>query len=216
MAMATVGSYARRRRRKRLLALLILAPLLLVAGLGVLARRIVAFGTEVDPGPAGAAIVLGAAVWDGAPSPVFAARIDHGIDLYQRGVVDYLVFTGGAGDGDLLAESEVARAMALDRGVPAARILIETESHITEENLRAACELLNEAHLERALIVSDPLHMKRAMTIARDIGLDAGPAPTPTTRYRTWRSKSGQLAYELFFYVAHLASRTARGVDRCR
>ena len=78
----------------------------------------IAFYASVrDDGPADAAIVLGAAVWEDAPSPVFAARLDHAITLYHQGRVHALIFTGGVGEGDILAESEVARTYALAQGV---------------------------------------------------------------------------------------------------
>jgi uncharacterized SAM-binding protein YcdF (DUF218 family) len=70
--------------------------------------------------------------------------------------------------------------------------------------------------LNTAMIVSDPLHMKRAMQIADDIGLDAYPSPTLTSRYQTWRSKSGLLVYELFFYTLHKGSDLIGQVESCR
>ncbi len=114
-----------------------------------------------------------------------------------------------------MAESEVARVYALNKGVPLERIIIETNSHITFENLYQACQLMEMADLHKALIVSDPLHMKRAIKIAQDIGIDAYSSPTPTTRYRTWKSKSGSLMYEVFFYIVHIMQRATGFVETC-
>jgi uncharacterized SAM-binding protein YcdF (DUF218 family) len=172
-----------------------------------LAWRIVAYAGRHDPAPADVAIVLGAAVWDTVPSPVFAARIDHGIALYQRGRVRRIVFTGGVGAGKRHSEAEVARGYAIRAGVPEDRIAVETRSTITYENLREARALLDSAAAPRVLIVSDPLHMRRAVTMARDLGLDAHPAPTPTSRYRSWRSRAGFLGREVFFYAQYLLQR---------
>ncbi|MCP4426983.1 MAG: YdcF family protein [Chloroflexi bacterium] len=179
-----------------------------------LAWQIYSFPSSA-PVSADAAIVLGAAVWNGRPAPVFEERIRHGITLYQSGQAEYLIFTGGIGDKDSIAESEAARAYAISQGISADKILVETTSQITYENLYEACKLMDLANLRDAIIVSDPLHMKRSMRIAADIEMDAYPSSTPTTRYRTWRSKSGSLAYELFFYIVHLGSNAIGIVEKC-
>jgi uncharacterized SAM-binding protein YcdF (DUF218 family) len=173
----------------------------------VLAWRIAAYGGRHDPGRADVAIVLGAAVRGAEPSPVFAARIDHAVDLYRRGRVGRIVFTGGIGAGDTVAESEAARRYAIGAGVPDHRIAVETRSRITYDNLREARALLASGAAPRVLIVSDPLHMRRAVTMARDLGLDAHPAPTPTSRYRSWRTRLPFLGREVFFYSQYLVQR---------
>ncbi|HEY0022900.1 MAG TPA: YdcF family protein [Longimicrobium sp.] len=172
-----------------------------------LAWRIASYGGRHDPAAADVAIVLGAAVRDTAPSPVFAARIDHAIALYRRGRVTRIVFTGGVGGGNRHAEAEVARRRAIAAGVPAAAIAVETRSTITYENLVEAKALLSSDPDLRVLVVSDPLHMRRSIAMARDLGLDAHPAPTPTSRYRSWRTKAGFLGREVVFYSLYLVQR---------
>lgn len=180
----------------------------LVLWIAVAAWRIASYGARHDPHPAGVAIVLGAAVWDAEPSPVFAARIDHAVALYRAGRVQRIVFTGGVGAGDSVAESQAARRYALRAGVPDRHIAVETRSTITYENLVEARALLAaERPAPRVLIVSDPLHLRRSVMMARDLGLDAHPAPTPTTRYRSWRSKAGFLSREVYFYSLYLLQR---------
>lgn len=171
------------------------------------AWQIAAYARRHDPAPADVAIVLGAAVWGTEPSPVFAARIDHAVGLYRRGRVRRLVFTGGVGSGKGQAEAEVARRYAMEAGVSGAHIAVETRSTVTYENLREARALLSSDAPPRVLIVSDPLHMRRAVTMARDLGLDAHPAPTPTSRYRSWRSRARFLGREAFFYSLYLLQR---------
>lgn len=165
--------------------------------------QVYSYSLERDTTPADAAIVLGAAVYRDRPSPVFRERINHAIDLYHDGTVKFIIFTGAVGNRDELAEAEVARTYAMQRGVPAEAILIETISTTTEENLREAGRILEENNLGRVLIVSDPLHMKRAILTARDLGLDAHPSPTPTSRYRTWRSQLTFLLRETYFYTTY-------------
>lgn len=181
----------------------------------VTAYRIVAFSTVSPHEPADVAVVLGAAVWDGVPSPVFEERIRHSLDLYKSGQVKYLIFTGGVGDNDILAESEAAKAYAINHGVPENVIFIETRSRFTFENLTEACRLMRSQDMTKALLVSDPFHMLRAVRISQAIGLEAEPAPTPTTRYETWRSKSGLLAYEVFFLSLHYVQNMLGNIDQC-
>lgn len=176
----------------------------LTAWLILLALQIDATGKVHHPGPADAAIVLGAAVNGAAPSPVFRERIRHGVTLYRTGRVRKLILTGGVGEGASHAESQVARTIAIRAGVPAHAILIETRSRTTQQNMAEAKRLMDTHRLSTALIVSDPLHMKRALRMARDTGINGYAAPTPTTRYRSWRSKTGFLLREVYFYNHYL------------
>lgn len=176
----------------------------LAAWIILLTVQINATGKSSHNGPADAAIILGAAVNGDAPSPVFRERIRHGVTLYRDGRVRTLVLTGGRGDGATHAESEVARRIALRAGVPASAILTESSSRTTRQNVTEAKALMDRHHLTTALIVSDPLHMKRALRMANDVDITAKGAPTPTTRYRTWRSKAGFLLREVYFYNHYL------------
>ncbi|MGF1687812.1 YdcF family protein [Photobacterium japonica] len=153
---------------------------------------------------ADAAIVLGAAVWDGQPSPVFEERIKHGIWLYQHQRVNTLIFTGGVGAGDTQTEAQVAKGYAIAHGVPASAILLEGRSKYTRENLQFASEMTVKANLNTVLIVSDPLHMKRAMRMATDFGLQAKPSPTPTTRYQSVKAKAKMLWSETKYYLGYV------------
>ncbi|GAL02189.1 EpiH/GdmH-related protein [Photobacterium aphoticum] len=153
---------------------------------------------------ADAAIVLGAAVWDGQPSPVFEERINHGIWLYQHHKVKTLIFTGGVGAGDTQSEAQVAKAYAIAHGVPASAILLEGRSKYTRENLRFIQPVIVEAGVQTVLIVSDPLHMKRAMCMATDFGLQAKPSPTPTTRYQSMKAKAKMLWSETKYYLGYV------------
>jgi uncharacterized SAM-binding protein YcdF (DUF218 family) len=178
----------------------------------LLAVWVYAYSFVVYPSSSDVAIVLGAAAWGDRPSPVFEERIEHAIGLYRTGSVQAIVFTGGVGEGDQLAESEVAKRYAIRHGVPEERIYIETRSRITYENLAGAKEVLEQQGYTSALIVSDPLHMRRAVTMARGLGIDANPSPTPTSRYKTWRSKAGFLMRETCFFATYLLRRLVTSV----
>ena len=163
---------------------------------------------------ADAAIVLGAAVWSNRPSPVFRERINHAINLYQSGRVRKIIFTGGQGNSNEPTESASAKQYALQHGVKEADILLESKSHNTYENLCFAKRIANKYKLARILIVSDPLHMRRAVLMARDTGIEAYPSPTQTSRYKTLSSQIGFLAYETYYYTGYLLGRSL-GV-RCK
>ena len=120
------------------------------------------FAAESELIKTDAAIVLGTKVIGDQPSPVLKERINHSIWLYENDYVEKIIFTGGKTDGADFAESEVSRDYALSMNVPAEDILIETQSMITEENFLYASEIAAEQELDSFLVVSDPLHMKRA------------------------------------------------------
>lgn len=180
---------------------------LLVLWLIALALDIVIYSTVRDDGPADAAIVLGAAVWDDQPSPVFEERIKHAIDLYQQGRVKALIFTGGVGDGDEMAESIAASVYAIKHGVTPADVFCETASHFTHENLLGAKAIIERRQFDRVLIVSDPLHMRRALTMAHDFGLNAYSSPTLTSRYISLGSQLDFLWGEVRYYATYLVRR---------
>ncbi|MEE4200093.1 YdcF family protein [Erythrobacter sp.] len=176
------------------------------AGLAALAGlwlTVVAVWVWIGPpqdagGRADAAIVLGAAVDGDVPSPVFAARIDHAIDLYREGRVSRLIFTGARSYEDTASEAAAARSRALAADIPADAIAVEERSHTTRQNLIEARALLN-AEDRRVLIVSDPLHLRRAVMMAHDLGIDVVASATPYSRYRSWRTRLPFLAREVYF-----------------
>jgi uncharacterized SAM-binding protein YcdF (DUF218 family) len=151
-------------------------------------------------------IVLGAAVQGTTASPVFEERVRHGIDLYRAGQAPKLLFTGGIGDGQAHSESSVGRSLAIQQGIPATDILCEEKSRTTKQNLSEARVVMRQNGLTSAIIVSDPLHMKRAMLMADDLAIAAASSPTPTSRYRSLKSKLGFLLRELYFIHHYVAT----------
>jgi uncharacterized SAM-binding protein YcdF (DUF218 family) len=179
------GSIARRPRRRdvrRPLVRLTLAGLvgaLLV--IGWIGFRIWDTGTRDDRRPADAIVVLGAAQYDGRPSAILRARLDHAIGLYEAGVARWLVVTGGKAEGDRTTEAATARAYAIGRGVPAESILFEDRGRTTLESLKGVAAVLTEHDLRSAVFVSDRTHMLRVLRIAGDEGIDARGSPTATS-----------------------------------
>ena len=141
---------------------------------------------------ADAVLVLGAAQYNGRPSPVYQARIDHAISLWQQGLAQHLIFTGGVGVGDTLSEGEVGRRYAMrTANVPDSLVLVERNGVTSAESVGAAAALMRANGLTSALIVSDSYHMLRVELLARRAGIRAlrAPAPGPIDRNRDSRMR---------------------------
>lgn len=143
--------------------------------------RIQQQGSSEEQRPADAIVVLGAAQYNGRPSPVLEARISHAVDLYTAGVAPLLIVTGGKAVGDRTTEASAARAWAEDHGVPASAILAEDRGRTTLESLEAVAEMLRARKLTTAVFVSDRTHMLRVLRIATDQGVTAWGSPTTTS-----------------------------------
>jgi uncharacterized SAM-binding protein YcdF (DUF218 family) len=126
-----------------------------------------------------AIVVLGAAQYDGRPSPQLEGRLDHVIELWQEGVAQFVVVTGGNQPGDRFTEAEASRRYLVERGVPDEVILSENRGHTTFESLRAVRTVLAAQSLQSVLIVTDPYHALRSRLTAEEVGLDAAVSPVP-------------------------------------
>jgi len=131
--------------------------------------------------PADAIVVLGAAQYNGRPSPVFRARLDHALHLYREGLAPRIMVTGGVGRGDTTSEAMVARRYLLNRKVPPVAIVAQPQGRSTQASMTAVAEWLASAHLKRAILVSDPFHMFRLRLEARRTGLEAYTSPTESS-----------------------------------
>ena len=154
-------------------------------GIGVVAGyatfRIWAQGQRDEQRPADAIVVMGAAQYDGRPSPLFAARLEHAVALFHAGVSHHLIVTGGKADGDRTTEAASARSYAIAHGIPADAILGEDASRTTLESIRAVGEVLRTHGLTDAVFVSDRPHMLRVLRMAADEGITAWGSPTSTS-----------------------------------
>ena len=148
---------------------------------GWTAYRIWDVGNRDDRRVVDAIVVLGAAQYDGRPSAILKARLDHAIELYEDGLAPYIVVTGGKAEGDRMTEADTARTYVLAKDVPERAILVEDRGRTTLESLRGVAALLHERGLTTTLFVSDRTHMLRVLRIARDEGLTALGSPTATS-----------------------------------
>ena len=149
---------------------------------------VVRAGRADEAAPVDAIVVLGAAQYDGRPSPQLAARLDHVVTLWDRGLAARVVVTGGNQPGDRFTEAEASRQYLVERGVPDAAILAEDTSHNTYDSLAAVADVLAAEGLERVLLVTDPFHAARSELIAGEVGLSARSSPTPSSVVGGWES----------------------------
>ena len=155
------------------------------------AGAVLTWALQDDARKADAIIVMGAAQYQGRPSPVLRARLDHALSLWQRGLAPRLLLTGGTAEGDTASEAAVSRAYVMNHGVPDSAILLENEGRTSAQSLRTAVDLLHARELRTAIVVSDPFHMLRLELLGRRYGIDpytspALPAPGAQHLLRRW------------------------------
>jgi uncharacterized SAM-binding protein YcdF (DUF218 family) len=130
--------------------------------------------------PVDAIVVMGAAQYDGRPSPQLAARLDHALELWPEGLAPLLIVTGGNQPGDRFTEADASAMYLVDRGVPIDAIRLEGEGATTYESLRNVRDTVG-GEVASVLIVTDPYHALRSRLIADSLGFDAYVSPTPTS-----------------------------------
>jgi uncharacterized SAM-binding protein YcdF (DUF218 family) len=131
--------------------------------------------------PADAIVVLGAAQYNGVPSPVLAERLDHALDLFERGLAPTIVVTGGRQPGDRFTEATAGYNYLRGKGVPDGAILKEVSGTNTWESLAAVSRFLQKRGVTKVLLVSDGYHALRLEAIADELGLDAAVSPTSSS-----------------------------------
>lgn len=140
-----------------------------------------------DPRPADVILVMGAAQYRGAPSPVLKLRLDHAVQLYRRRLAPYVMTTGGPGGDPSFTEGGVGRSYLVEKGVPAEAIVVENSGDSTVYSLAAASEILKRMGLRSCIVVSDGYHMFRVKRILERQGFAAYGSPredvgTPVAR----------------------------------
>ena len=179
---------------------------------GFAAFRIWQQGEHDDRRPADAIVIMGAAQYDGRPSPVFRARLDHAVRLFGEGVAPILVVTGGGAEGDRTTEAAVAREYALAAGVPAEAILSEDRGRTTVQSLSAVGAMLRDRGLREVVFVSDRTHMLRVLRIAIDEDLAAWGSPTPDSPTEAdLPSRLDAMLHELGALTLYFLGATDRG-----
>ena len=167
-----------RRRRRRLIAAVVLgAPALYLLITFVQVWRA---AHHDGARPAQAIVVLGAAQYDGVPSPTLKGRLDHVVELWERDIADTVVVTGGKQPGDRFTEASASATYLRSKGIPDRQILRETQGRSTYQSLADASVFLKRRGITKVVLVSDGYHAARISGIADELGLDATVSPTST------------------------------------
>jgi uncharacterized SAM-binding protein YcdF (DUF218 family) len=178
-----IDRYATLKRASRIMIIMVFTLILLgMLSLVILALTILHQARKDEARPADAIIVLGAAQWNGSPSAILKARLDHAYDLYASGLAPMIVLTGGTGPGDSFSESEVSKTYLQQRGVPVSAM--RTVDGLTSWQSLQEARATDLRNGDQVILVSDPFHMFRVKHMSEDLGLVAYTSPTKTSPIR--------------------------------
>jgi vancomycin permeability regulator SanA len=164
-------------------------------------QQIETYANQDEAAPSDAIGVLGAAEYDGRPSPVYRARLDHALDLYDRGIAPLIITMGGNG-GDQYNEGAVGLEYLVGQGVPEKAIIAETESRNTSESASRIAVIARANGLQRLVIVSDGTHLFRIHAICAAEGLDVLTSPRPVVPIEGGSGELDRIAHEIVSYTA--------------
>jgi uncharacterized SAM-binding protein YcdF (DUF218 family) len=192
------------KRRRPVASFALILLLVLVAGAIGWWRwvyvQIESYASQDQAAPSDAIAVFGAAEYDGKPSPVFRARLDHALVLYRRGIAPLIVTLGGNG-GDQYSEGGVGREYLESQGVPDKAIIAETESRTTEDSARRIAVIARANGLRRLVIVSDETHLFRIHEICAADGLNVLTSPRPRVGVEGESEEFERVAHEILSYT---------------
>jgi uncharacterized SAM-binding protein YcdF (DUF218 family) len=182
--------------------------LLLLAGagafllfLGVTGLRIVSAAGETPAHEADAIVVFGAAEYAGRPSPVYRARLDHGFDLFRKGLAPVVITTGGAAQDPDFSEGGVGRDYLSRRGVPEENLIAETQSSDTAQSAERVANIMRANGMRTCIAVSDAYHVFRIRSLLEHEGVKAEVAPRPDSRPRSLWQRFAAVMREAMSYL---------------
>ena len=168
------------RRRRPVLRVLLILVIVLVAWLGSVAFRVWYVARQDDQSATDAIVVMGASQYDGRPSPVFAGRLDHVVELYRAGVAPVVVTVGSNMPGDRFTEAGSGKQYLIEAGIPAEAIVALPIGRDSWNSIEAVGRQATRRGWDSVTLVSDPWHEFRAREMAEAVGLDATTSPTRT------------------------------------
>ncbi|MFZ0661624.1 MAG: YdcF family protein [Acidobacteriaceae bacterium] len=151
--------------------------------------------------PADAIAIFGAAEYDGRPSPVLRARLDHGLVLYQEKIAPLIITLGGGSPADQHSEGGVGRDYLMAHGVPVSAIIAETESNNTEQSVKRLAAIARANHLRSVVVVSDGTHLFRVHAICSSIGLNVHTSPRQGARALPFGMRMKRITHEILSYT---------------
>jgi uncharacterized SAM-binding protein YcdF (DUF218 family) len=168
------------------------------------------FAQRDEARPADAIAVFGAAEYDGRPSPVLKARLDHGFALYQEKLAPLVITLGGGDPADQQTEGGVGHNYLMAHGVPEKAIIAETASSNTEESAKRLAVIARANGLKNILVVSDGTHLFRIHALCESQGLTVFTSPRPVLKALGWQDAFSRTAHEILSYSLWRAKRTVR------
>jgi uncharacterized SAM-binding protein YcdF (DUF218 family) len=170
---------------RRKLVTAVVGTIVLAFGWAAVVVAVALAGAHDQATTADAIAVLGAAQYNGRPSPVFRARLDHAATLYQRGLAPVILVTGGVGSGDTVSESEVGQRYLVKAGLPDGAVVALPAGASTSASLEGVARWFSGKESRRVLLVSDGFHMLRLQIIANRLGLVPFTSPAPNSPIRS-------------------------------
>ena len=192
---------ARSRILRWVLALVVVAVFATAAWCRWVYVQIESYANQDQASASDAIGVFGAAEYDGRPSPVYRARLDHALQLYKRGIAPLIITLGGAG-GDDYSEGGVGREYLIGKGVPEQSIIAETQSRNTEESAKRIAVIARTNGLRRLVIVSDGTHLFRIREICAAEGLNVLTSPRSVVPIQGGASDFDRILHEMLSYTA--------------
>ncbi len=189
------------RRWKRWLLWLLLVP---IAYCTVICWRVLHQAAQDEVRAADAIVVFGAAQYDGRPSPVYKARLDHAAHLYHRGLASLVIITGGSGNDPYFSEGVVGREYLKTLGIPDNQLIAETQSPDTAESARRVATIMSANGLHTCLAVSDSYHIFRIKQMLGREGVTVYGAPRPNSHPQSFWKGQESLWHEIGSYTLWL------------
>jgi len=193
-----VGRPSRKALGRIIAAIVVLGAIAWVAWVNSQIRY---YSTHDEARPASAIAVFGAAEYDGRPSPVLRARLDHGLALYRQQIAPLVITLGGGAPADRHSEGGVGRAYLMAHGVPGSAIIAETKSDNTEQSVRRLAKIARANHLGLIIVVSDGTHLFRVHALCSSMGLNVLTSPRPEARSLPFSLEWKRTTHEILSYT---------------
>jgi uncharacterized SAM-binding protein YcdF (DUF218 family) len=189
--------------KKKVRLLWILLPLVVIAAvIALLAHAIVHDSRPRPLRPADVIIVFGAAEYDGRPSPVYRARLDHAYVLFRNGLAPVIITTGGAAADPNYSEGGVGHDYLARRGVPDLALIAETQASDTAESADRVAVIMRANQMKTCIAVSDAYHVFRIRKMLEREGLEVALAPRPDSKPKSFWQRGTAILRECMSYVA--------------
>ena len=180
----------------------------LLIGFSILIFKIYSQSAINEVQKADAIVVLGAAQWNGNPSPVFKSRLDHALNLYKSDYASKIILTGGIGKEESTSESSVGKKYLIQKGVGESVIYIEEQGHTTWQSLNQVAQIIKNQNLDSVILVSDGFHMMRLKKMSKDLNIKS--LASPVKNSLIGKAKMVEFKYilrEAVVYIAYLLFR---------